>query len=315
MKPKLKARTSKVCIVSFYKFIKIDDLFKLQNYLNKICLNYKLLGTILLASEGINGTISGKEKNINKFFNQLEKDNNFKSLEKKISYNTKPAFHRMKVRLKDEIVKMGEKDVNPAEIVGEYISPDKWNNIITDPQTILIDIRNFYESAIGTFKGAIKPETESFSQFPSWFEKNINTLNKNKKNIAMFCTGGIRCEKATAYAINKGYKNIFHLKGGILKYLEKVPKTNSLWDGECFVFDERVSVKHSVIPGSFSMCHACRMPITKKDKKKKSYVKGVSCYHCVDKTSIEKKRRYADRQKQMELAAQRGEIHIGKSFK
>ena len=169
MEPESKARNSKVCIVSFYKFVKIDDLYKLQGNLNKMCFNYKLLGTILLASEGINGTISGKEKNTCKFFNQLEKDNNFKSLEKKISYNTRPAFHRMKVRLKDEIVKMVEKDISPAKIVGEYISPDKWNNIITDPQTVLLDIRNFYESAIGTFKGAIKPETASFSQFPSWF--------------------------------------------------------------------------------------------------------------------------------------------------
>ena len=306
------------CIASFYQFVEINDLPKLQADLKKTCLYYKLLGTILIASEGINGTVSGEKENITLFFKQLESDLRFKNIEIKYSYDNKAAFHRMKIRLKEEVIKMGKdkNNVNPIKKVGKYVNAKDWNNIINDPEILLIDIRNFYETSVGTFKGAIIPETKSFSEFPSWFEKNINLLNKNneKKNIAMFCTGGIRCEKATSFVLGKGYKSIFHLKGGILKYLEEVPENESLWNGECFVFDDRVSVQHSLLPGSYSMCHACRMPITEKDKNNKSYVQGVSCYHCVDEKSEEKKRRYADRQKQVELAAKRGEIHIGKKF-
>ena len=305
----------KYCIAGFYHFSEILNLEELQIGIKEITYKLRLLGTILIANEGINGTISGEKNSIDIFFKSLTKFSMFKNIEKKISFDDKPGFKRMKVRLKKEIVKMGKTNISPKDKVGKYVKPENWNELIKDPNTILIDVRNFYESSIGTFKGAIIPRTKSFSEFPEWFDENFNTIKNKKKNIVMFCTGGIRCEKATSYALSEGYKNVFHLKGGILNYLNKTDEKNSLWKGECFVFDDRVSLRHQLKSGSYSMCHACRMPITNEDKESKLYIKGVSCHNCANKKSKEKKMRYSARQKQIDLAKTRGEIHLGKSFK
>ena len=307
----------KVCIISFYKFIKIDDLENLKLELDVKANKYNLTGTILLAPEGINGTIEGTTNNISFFLKILKSDNRFNDLELKYSYDKTNAFNRMKVRLKKEIVTIGDTSINPTIEIGEYIDPLNWNTFITSPDTILIDTRNNYEVSIGTFKGALNPNTKNFKDLPKWVDEKLTSKNNNIKNkkIAMFCTGGIRCEKATSLLIQKGYKDVYHLKGGILKYLEKVPEKESLWNGECFVFDHRVSVIHDLKPGNYDMCHACRMPLKHEDKLKDSYTKGVSCKYCVNKKSPEKKKRYADRQKQVELAKIRGEKHIGKKMK
>ena len=305
-----------ICIISFYKFIKIKKLKTLQNDIQTIADINKLTGTILVAPEGINGTIEGKTENISSFLTELKKDKKFKDIEPKYSYAKKNAFNRMKVRIKKEIVTIGDLNINPNEKIGKYIEPLKWNAFISEPDTIVIDTRNKYEVAIGTFKGSVNPETKSFRELPKWVSKNLISKNKNIKNtkIAMFCTGGIRCEKATSLLINRGFKDVYHLKGGILKYLENVPKEESLWTGECFVFDQRVSVVHDLKPGNYYMCHACRMPLTKNDKSLNSYIPGISCKFCYKSKSLEKKKRYADRQKQIELAKIRGEKHIGKKM-
>ena len=217
----------------------------------------------------------------------------------------------VKVRLKKEIVTIGNTEVNPNKYIGKYIEPNDWNELISDPNTILIDTRNEYEVAIGTFKGAINPKTKSFRDLPNWIKNNLENEDDDYKNkkIAMFCTGGIRCEKSTSYLVQKGFTNVSHLKGGILKYLENIPKKKSLWDGECFVFDQRVSVAEELKPGSYLMCHGCRMPLKPEDTKLKSYIHGVSCKYCHNKKSAESKKRYADRQKQINLARERGEKH------
>ena len=300
----------KICIIAFYKFIKISNLQQLQAKTQKLTENLNIKGTILIAPEGINGTIEGKTKNINAFLKSLSRDKRFKDLEPKFSYAEKNSFHRMKVRIKKEIVTIGDTRIDPNKHIGKYINPLDWNKFVSDPNTILIDTRNNYEVSIGTFKNAINPNTKSFREFPMWFEINKNKL-KNKK-IAMFCTGGIRCEKSTSYAVKNGFKDVYLLKGGILKYLEDIPKDESLWNGECFVFDQRVSIIHDLKPGNYIMCHACRMPLKQEDKLLKTYIHGVSCKFCHDKKSIKHKKRYADRQKQVDLAMLRGEKHIGK---
>ncbi|MDG2001553.1 MAG: rhodanese-related sulfurtransferase [Alphaproteobacteria bacterium] len=302
-----------ICIISFYKFVTILDLEKLKIQIENICLMFETKGTILIAPEGINGTIEGSKDNIEKFLETLKNDKNFSDIIPKYSYSSKDSFNRMKVRLKKEIVTIGNTEVNPNKYIGKYIEPNDWNELISDPNTILIDTRNEYEVAIGTFKGAINPKTKSFRDLPNWIKNNLENVDNNYKNkkIAMFCTGGIRCEKSTSYLVQKGFTNVSHLKGGILKYLENIPKKESLWDGECFVFDQRVSVAEKLKPGSYFMCHGCRMPLKPEDTKLKSYIHGVSCKYCHNKKSAESKKRYADRQKQINLALERGEKHIG----
>ena len=306
-----------ICIISFYKFVQILDLENLKVKIQNICNKYDTKGTILLAPEGINGTIEGSHNNINKFLVELKTDKNFSDIEPKYSYSTKDSFNRMKVRLKKEIVTIGDTKVDPNKFVGKYIEPTEWNEFISDPNTLLIDTRNAYEVSIGTFKGAINPKTNSFRDLPNWIKNNLENLDDNYKDkkIAMFCTGGIRCEKSTSYLVQKGFRNVSHLKGGILKYLENIPKNKSLWDGECFVFDQRVSVAEELKPGTYIMCHGCRMPLKKEDTLLANYIHGVSCKYCHDKKSPESKKRYADRQKQIDLAAQRGEKHIGNKRK
>ena len=243
----------------------------------------------------------------------LKNNKKFSDIIPKYSYSSKDSFNRMKVRLKKEIVTIGNTEVNPNKYIGKYIEPNDWNELISDPNTILIDTRNEYEVAIGTFKGAINPKTKSFRDLPNWIKNNLENEDDDYKDkkIAMFCTGGIRCEKSTSYLVQKGFTNVSHLKGGILKYLENIPKKKSLWDGECFVFDQRVSVAEELKPGSYLMCHGCRMPLKPEDTKLKSYIHGVSCKYCHNKKSAESKKRYADRQKQINLALERGEKHIG----
>ena len=302
-----------ICIISFYKFVTILDLEELRIQIENICSMFDTKGTILIAPEGINGTIEGSKNNIKKFLETLKNNKKFSDIIPKYSYSSKDSFNRMKVRLKKEIVTIGNTEVNPNKYIGKYIEPNDWNELISDPNTILIDTRNEYEVAIGTFKGAINPKTKSFRDLPNWIKNNLENEDDDYKNkkIAMFCTGGIRCEKSTSYLVQKGFTNVSHLKGGILKYLENIPKKKSLWDGECFVFDQRVSVAEELKPGSYLMCHGCRMPLKPEDTKLKSYIHGVSCKYCHNKKSAESKKRYADRQKQINLALERGEKHMG----
>jgi len=266
-------------------------------------------GTFLLAKEGINGTISGSDSAINKVLDYLNGDKRLRDLDYKFSYSETVPFKRLKVKLKKEIVTLGIADVDPACKVGTYVKPRDWNELISDPEVVLIDTRNNYEFEIGSFKGAINPNTETFRQFPSYTQNNLEQY-RNKK-IAMFCTGGIRCEKSTAYLKSEGFENVYHLQGGILKYLEEIEEEESLWEGECFVFDDRVAVKHNLELGQYDQCHACRYPITEEDKTHLHYEKGVSCPRCYGSKNITQINRYREREKQIQLAKARGEAHLG----
>jgi len=300
-------------IVALYKFTNIDEPLNFQKILKKRLSQLKIYGTILISNEGINGTISSDSKeNLSLALSLIESLKGLRKLDLKFSQSIKKPFIRLKVKLKKEIVTIGDISINPNEIVGQYIEPKEWNKLINDKDTIIIDTRNQYECSIGTFKNSINPKTEKFSDFPGWLEDQSfsNEVKENKK-IAMFCTGGIRCEKASSLMKREGFKNVFQLKGGILKYFENVPENESLWRGECFVFDERVSLNHDLSEGTYDMCHGCRMPITENEKKSDHYIKGVSCSSCFDKTSDKQKARYSSRQKQVEIAKKRNKRHIG----
>ena len=300
-------------IVALYKFTNIDEPLNFQKILKKRLSELKIYGTILISNEGINGTISSDSKeNLSLALSLIESLKGLRNLDLKFSQSIKKPFIRLKVKLKKEIVTIGDISINPNEIVGQHIEPKEWNKLINDKDTIIIDTRNQYECSIGTFKNSINPKTEKFSDFPGWLEDQSfsNEVKENKK-IAMFCTGGIRCEKASSLMKREGFKNVFQLKGGILKYFENVPENESLWRGECFVFDERVSLNHDLSEGTYDMCHGCRMPITENEKKSDHYIKGVSCSSCFDKTSDKQKARYSSRQKQVEIAKKRNKRHIG----
>ena len=302
----------KIFIASFYKFVNFIEYEKYKTLLENNCDNEGVLGTILLAHEGINGTIAGKEANVCNVINFIKNNKIFFNLNLKISFAEKNPFVRMKVRLKKEIVTMGIDNIIPSQITGKFVKPNLWNKLISDNSTILIDTRNAYESSIGTFENAITMNTDSFREFPKWVRENLN--NKESK-IAMFCTGGIRCEKASSYLINEGFTDVYQLDGGVLKYLDEVDIVNSKWRGECFVFDERVSIKHGLIEGRYQMCHACRAPILPKEKNSKFFIEGVSCSNCYNKTSAESKKRFAQRQLQIRLANDRNESHMGPKLK
>lgn len=297
-------------VAALYKFVELPEFEDLQKPIQDVCLANDIKGTLLLASEGINGTVAGPEEGIRALLAYLRSIPSFKGLVHKESWASAPPFARMKVRLKKEIVTMGVPGIDPNKVVGTYVKPGDWNELISDPDVILVDTRNDYEVAIGTFKGAVDPETKSFREFPDWAHRHDNEL-KSAKKVAMFCTGGIRCEKSTAFMKEQGYDEVYHLEGGILKYLEEVPEEESLWEGECFVFDERVSVGHGLKEGPYDMCHACRRPISDEDKQSDYYVKGVSCPFCHGETTAEQKERFAERQKQIALARKRGELHLG----
>jgi len=298
------------CVAALYHFTRLPDFEKLKDPLLSLCKMLDIKGTILLAREGINGTIAGSDAAILQMLEFLRADVRLKMLEHKESRADEMPFYRMKVRLKKEIVTMGVDGVDPNEVVGTYVDPKDWNALITDPDVILIDTRNDYEVEIGTFEGAVNPDTETFREFPKWVAENQSLL-KGKK-VAMFCTGGIRCEKASSFMKSKGYNDVYHLKGGILKYLENIKEGNSLWNGDCFVFDQRVAVGHGLAESGYDQCYACRYPITEADKKDPLYVKGVSCARCHDKVSDDQQARFSERQKQIELAKKRGKIHIGR---
>ena len=302
---------NEILVAALYKFVEIDDLLSLQSNLYEICEKNNIMGTILIANEGINGTISGKTNEINQTISLLKSDKRFTNIEIKYSSSDKQPFHRMKVRLKKEIVTIGLPEINPNNKVGTYVKPDDWNDLISDPNVVVIDARNKYETKIGSFQNALDPETSSFREFPDWVKKFKSSKENANKKIAMFCTGGIRCEKASSLMKEEGFEDVYHLQGGILKYLETIDRENSLWNGECFVFDQRVCLTDELEVGSYKMCFACRMPITEEEMQNEKYIEGISCIYCYDKTTKEKKERFGSRQKQILLAKERGEKHLG----
>jgi len=300
---------SNIVISSLYHFVVLDDYKALHQPLLDLMLENEIKGTFLLAREGINGTVAGSQAAIDTLLSWLKSDSRLADIRQKISYDDAIPFYRTRVKIKKEIVTMGVDGIDPNQIGGTYVKAEDWNALISDPEVTVIDTRNAYEVAIGTFKNSVNPNTETFRQFPDFVKNNLNTAKQKK--IAMFCTGGIRCEKSTAYLKEQGFDEVYHLQGGILKYLETVKEKESLWQGECFVFDNRVSVTHALEKGHYDLCHSCRLPISKEDKKNDKYIQGVSCHHCHDKKTEAQRQRFMQREKQVQLAKDRGEPHIG----
>ena len=298
-----------IVVAALYKFTRFADFEQYRDPILKSMLDNDVKGTLLIASEGINGTISGSRQGIDNVLAYLRSIEAIGSFTFKESYTSEQPFYRTKVKLKKEIVTMGVEDIDPLQSVGRYVKPSDWNALISDPDVILIDTRNDYEVQIGSFKNAVNPNTETFREFPEYVAKELDP-SKHKK-VAMFCTGGIRCEKSTAFMRQQGFDEVYHLEGGILKYLEEVPASDSMWEGDCFVFDNRVSVNHNLEKGKYEQCFACRMPITVEDMQSSAYIKGESCPHCINKATEEQKARFRERERQMQLAQQRGEVHIG----
>jgi UPF0176 protein len=296
-------------VAALYHFARLNRFADLRDSLQAVCDENGVKGTLLLAQEGVNGTIAGTDAGIRSVLAFLRAQPEFAALEHKESRAAAMPFLRMKVRLKKEIVTMGVEDIDPLTIVGTYVEPKDWNALISDPETLVIDTRNDYETAIGVFRGALDPQTKTFREFPEWVKNNPGLHNKPK--IAMYCTGGIRCEKATAFMKSQGFEDVYHLKGGILKYLEETPPEESLWEGACFVFDDRVSVTHGLGEGEHTLCHACRLPLTPEDRASPLHEEGVTCIHCHDARTDEDRDRYRQRQRQIELARKRGSRHLG----
>lgn len=302
-----------ICVAALYHFAPLDGLPAVQAGLQALCRQHGVKGTLLLAREGVNGTIAGSDAAIAAVMEQLRALPGLAALEVKYSRAPAMPFHRMKVRIKAEIVTMGQPDIDPLASAGRYVAAQDWNALIADPDTILIDTRNDYEVAAGTFMGAIDPQTASFREFPDWFRARRDELLGQGKQprVAMFCTGGIRCEKSTAFLKGEGVEEVFHLQGGILKYLETVPAEHSRWQGECFVFDQRVTVGHGLAPGTYVLCHACRRPVSQTARQSPDYEPGVSCPACINERSAEDRTRYRERHRQELLAAARGVAHVG----
>jgi len=296
-------------VAALYKFVSLPDYKAIREPLLAFCNLHGVKGSLLLAKEGINGTIAGKPEGVKAVLAFLRSDPRFAALEHKESFADEMPFYRMKVKLKKEIVTMGVPEIDPNHIVGSYVKPEDWNALISDPEVVVIDTRNDYEVAIGTFKGAIDPKIKNFRDLPSWIAQQKNLANKPK--VAMFCTGGIRCEKSTAYMKAQGFNEVYHLQGGILKYLEVVPEAQSMWEGDCFVFDERVAVGHGLHLSEYQLCRSCRYPLNPTDRQSPHYELGVSCGHCYQHVSDEKKISLRERQKQVEIAASRGTMHVG----
>jgi UPF0176 protein len=298
-----------IVVAALYKFVTLEDFHELREPLLDACIASGARGTILLAHEGINGTIAGTREAIDQVLAYLRSDPRLANLEHKESFDDHLPFYRMKVKLKREIVTMGIEGIDPNSRVGTYVAPGDWNDLVNDPEVLLIDTRNDYEYGIGTFRGAIDPHTQSFRDFPAYVRSHLDP-EKHKK-VAMFCTGGIRCEKASAFMLEEGFAEVYHLQGGILKYLEEVSPQESTWEGECFVFDNRVAVDHKLQKGQYDQCYGCRHPITEQDKLSEKYQKGICCPLCYDRLTDDQRARFSERQKQIELAALRGEDHIG----
>jgi UPF0176 protein len=298
-------------VAALYHFARFPDPAALKPGLLEVCLAQGVKGSLLLAPEGINGTIAGPREGIDVALEAIRALPGCEKLELKESFADSMPFGRMKVKLKREIVTMGQPDVDPLARVGNYVAPKDWNALISDPETVVIDTRNDYEVAIGTFQGAVDPGTRAFGEFPDWWQANRERFAG--KRIAMFCTGGIRCEKSTNYLLGQGVNHVFHLKGGILKYLEEVPEEQSLWQGQCFVFDDRVSVGHGLVPGGLKVCGACRRPVVAADQADPVYEEGVCCPACITEYTTEDRARFRERHRQMLLAAERGQQHLGQS--
>ena len=299
-----------ISVAALYHFAPIEAPARRRQPLLDLCLDAGIRGTLLLAEEGINGTIAGPADGIEKVVSHLRGWPGFADLEVKYSTASSPGFLRMKVRLKSEIVTMGKPGIDPARDTGTYVEPKDWNDLIRRNDVMVIDTRNDYETRIGRFHRAVDPETSSFRAFPDWADALAENPHKPKA-VAMYCTGGIRCEKASAYMKQIGFEEVYHLKGGILKYLEDIPAEESLWQGECFVFDDRVALKHGLATGDHSLCHACKQPLTPEERQTPEFEKGVSCLHCIGTTSPEQRQRFRERQKQISLARSRGEEHLG----
>ncbi|PPJ64461.1 oxygen-dependent tRNA uridine(34) hydroxylase TrhO [Cuspidothrix issatschenkoi] len=291
-----------IVVAALYKFVSLPDYRELQAPLLSFCRLQEIKGTLLLAQEGINGTIAGYRQQIDAVLAFLRADSRFADLEHKESYTETPPFERMKVRLKKEIVTLGLPEINPNEKVGIYVQPEAWNDLISNPEVTVIDTRNDYEVTIGTFKGAENPQTQTFRDFPQYVKQHLDS--SKQKKVALFCTGGIRCEKASSYLLSQGFEEVYHLKGGILKYLEAVPPEESLWEGECFVFDERVAVGHGLEIGSHELCFCCGHPISDADKYSPKYEEGISCSECFDSLTEEKRLRQQEKWKQYQLMNQ-----------
>jgi UPF0176 protein len=300
-----------IAVAALYQFTPFPDPAALRAPLLAVCEQVGVKGTLLLAREGINGTIAGTDNALASVLGHIRSLPGCAGLDVKFSTAPDMPFHRMKVRVKREIVTMGEPDIDPTLSAGHYVDPHDWNALIADPDTIVIDTRNDYEVAVGTFAGAVDPQTPSFRDFPAWFREHREELLEGKKKVAMFCTGGIRCEKSTSFLRAEGIDEVYHLKGGILKYLEHVPETESLWQGECFVFDERVTVRHGLEQGTFQLCRACRRPLDAAALAHPDYEDGVSCPACIDERTPQQRAGYAERQRQEALAKARGELHVG----
>jgi len=296
-------------VAAFYKFVELEDCADLRGPLQQRCEDLGLLGTILLASEGINGTISGNPGKVRRLFERLREDPRFTDLHYKESWSAEQPFYRMKVRLKKEIVSLGVPGVDPRSKVGEYVAPEDWNALISREDVRVVDTRNHYEYHLGTFKGAEDPNTASFRDFPEWVTRELDPAKD--RHVAMFCTGGIRCEKATSYLLELGFEHVYHLDGGILNYLETVDAKDSLWQGDCFVFDNRVTVDHDLEEGDFEVCPACRMPLTAEDRKSPMFELHVSCPKCFHRLTEAKREGLLERARQIALAEARGERHIG----
>ncbi|MDO5529940.1 MAG: rhodanese-related sulfurtransferase [Paracoccus sp. (in: a-proteobacteria)] len=298
-------------IAALYHFTPFDDPAALRAPLLAMCEAAGVRGTLLLAREGINGTIAGPREGIDAVLAHIRALPGCAGLVWKESRAEDMPFGRMKVRLKREIVTMGQPDIDPRAAVGRYIAPEDWNALVSAPDVAVIDTRNDYEVQIGTFQGAVDPGTRSFRDFPAWWQENAHRFHN--KRIAMFCTGGIRCEKSTNYLISQGVEEVYHLQGGILKYLEEVPAEDSLWQGECFVFDGRVSVGHGLTPGDHQLCRACRRPLSPADRARPEFEQGAACHRCIGEYSEADRDRFRERERQMQLASARGEQHLGRT--
>ena len=294
---------SNFTIISFYQFIQLSNLIQLKKFFTEFCSFHKLRGTILLAPEGINGAIAGLSEPIKQFKKSMH-SKEFLNLELKYSYYKYMPFNRLKIKIKKEIITFSRMKLDVEKNTAIHVNSKNWNSLIEDKDTLVLDVRNNFENELGTFKNSFGPKTKNFSEFKKFVDKDFP--QQNYKKIAMFCTGGVRCEKASSYMLKKGFKNLYQLKGGILKYLEEIPKEQSKWQGECFVFDNRVSVKHGLAIGTYQLCHGCRMPIKYDDSKSEKYEKGVSCIKCFDLISGEKKKKLRERNKQIEIAKRKG---------
>ena len=305
--------TPRFLTAALYQFVDLPDCAALRAPLQTLCDDQGVRGMLLLAPEGINGTIAGEPGAVHTVLAWLRSDARFAALQHKEAPTEHMPFYRMRVRLKREIVTLGVPGLNPARNAGTYVKPQDWNALIDDPSVVVVDTRNNYEVGIGTFERAINPHTQSFSEFPAWVaaQSQPGGVLAGKPRVAMFCTGGIRCEKSTAFLKSQGFEEVFHLEGGILKYLETVPQDNSRWQGECFVFDERVSVGHGLAPGHHQLCRSCRMPLGAVERASPHFVRGVSCPYCHGTRTPEQERALAERQRQMDLATQRGQAHLG----